>query len=201
MGTRKKSKKDLVVQTGDPVLRAKAKPLTRKDIGSRALNALIAKMKKTLKGEEFGVAIAAPQVGASVRLFVIAGRAFLPESPKEEGTGEKPKKETKTPPDMVFINPEILRTSKKKREMAEGCLSVRGTYGTVMRAEKASVRAQDEHGKLFTYHSSGLIAHIFQHEYDHLDGILYTDKAVKLEGEEKRDTLRKAYSPGDKQRR
>lgn len=85
---------------------------------------------------------------------------------------------------MVFINPEITRLSKKKKEMSEGCLSVRGSYGTVMRHERATVKALDEHGKPFTYHASGLIAHIFQHEVDHLDGILYIDKAVKLEEDE-----------------
>jgi peptide deformylase len=71
--------------------------------------------------------------------------------------------------------------------MAEGCLSVRGKYGSVLRHDKATVQAQDIHGKTFTYHGAGLIAHIFQHEIDHLDGILYTDKAEKLEDEKKRE--------------
>ena len=91
---------------------------------------------------------------------------------------------------MVFINPEITKLSKAKREMSEGCLSVRGKYGTVMRHEKATVRAWGEDGKPFTYNGTGLIAHIFQHEVDHLDGILYTDKAVKLEDESEREALR-----------
>ncbi len=68
--------------------------------------------------------------------------------------------------------------------MSEGCLSVRGTYGTVLRHEKATVVAYDQRGKQFTYHGSGLIAHIFQHEIDHLNGILYIDKAIKLEEDE-----------------
>lgn len=74
-----------------------------------------------------------------------------------------------------------MRLSRKKREMSEGCLSVRGVYGKVLRHEKASVKAVDERGKPFIYHGSGLIAHIFQHECDHLEGILYIDKATSLE--------------------
>jgi peptide deformylase len=68
--------------------------------------------------------------------------------------------------------------------MSEGCLSVRGKYGTVMRYEKATIKAQDEDGKPFVYHGSGLIGHIFQHECDHLDGILYIEKAIQLEEDE-----------------
>ncbi|MDO8548291.1 MAG: peptide deformylase, partial [bacterium] len=131
---------------------------------------LVAKMKKALAKERFGVALAAPQVGASVRLFIVAGRAFA------DGKSES----EKTPPDMVFINPELKRVSRKKKEMAEGCLSVRGKYGAVVRHEKVSVSAYDERGEKFLYHGNGLIAHIFQHEIDHLEGILYTDKATKV---------------------
>jgi peptide deformylase len=69
--------------------------------------------------------------------------------------------------------------------MSEGCLSVRGKYGTVLRHVKASVKAQDLGSKTFTYHGTGLIAHIFQHECDHLDGILYTDKAESLRDDPK----------------
>lgn len=163
---------DPIVQAGDPVLRQKAKPVPQKDIGSKKLNALIARMKRVLADEEYGVALAAPQVGESLRLFVIAGRAFK--------TGEE-EEGAPTPPDKVFINPQLLRLSKATHEMSEGCLSVRNKYGTVLRHEKASVKAQDETGTTFTYQGTGLIAHIFQHEYDHLEGVLYTDKAEKLE--------------------
>ena len=68
--------------------------------------------------------------------------------------------------------------------MEEGCLSVRHKYGTVVRHEKATVKALDENGKPLTYHGTGLVAHIFQHECDHLDGVLYIDKAVELEEDE-----------------
>jgi peptide deformylase len=158
-------------------------------------------MKDTLEGEEFGVAIAAPQVGASVRLFVVAEKAFKDDEEEETAQDISAKKSSGSPAaaevsgsgarlfsrnnpvshHLVFINPTITRHSRKKVEMSEGCLSVRGMYGTVMRYEKATIEAWDENGKPFTHHGSGLIAHIFQHECDHLDGILYIDRAVKLE--------------------
>ena len=172
--------KDPIVQAGEPVLRGKAKPVAKKDIGSAKVAKIIARMKKALAKEAFGVALAAPQIGEPLRIFVIAGKVFEPvlkgdQKPLDGG----PKKSTL--PDRVFINPEITRLSKKKKEMSEGCLSVRVKYGTVMRNEKASVKALDENGKPVTYHGSGLIGHIFQHECDHLDGILYIDKTVRLE--------------------
>lgn len=169
--------KETIVQVGDPILRQSAKTLPTKDIASKHLSVLIARMKKALAAERYGVAIAAPQLGESLRLFVVAGRSF-----KEEGAEE-------TPADMVFINPELLRLSRKKHQMSEGCLSVRGKYGTVMRHEKASVRAYDESGKVFTYHGTGLIAHIFQHECDHLEGILYVDRAIHIENDVERNVV------------
>ena len=167
--------KDPIVQIGSPVLRQIAKPVSKKDISSKPLKVLIARMKKSLDKEKYGVAIAAPQVGTSVRLFVVAGRAFDEDAGGDAGGDAVPKM-----PDKTFINPELIRVSRKKKELSEGCLSVRGKYGTVLRHEKASVKAFDESGKPFIYHGSGLIAHIFQHEVDHLEGILYIDKATKL---------------------
>lgn len=170
--------KDPVVQTGDPLLRQKAKSVPAKDITSPAVAKVIARMKKILAKEDFGVAIAAPQIGESLRIFVVAGSVF------EDKDAQKPldggKKETSLP-DRVFINPKITRFSKKTQEMSEGCLSVRGKYGTVMRHEKVSLVGQDEQGKKIAYNAGGLLGHVFQHECDHLDGVLYIDKAVKLE--------------------
>jgi peptide deformylase len=164
--------KDPIVQEGAAILRQEAKHVLKKEFGTRKLINLIQKMSRVLANEQFGVAIAAPQVGAALRLFVIAGRSF------------KDAPETEHHDDMVFINPEIIRLSRKKIEMSEGCLSVRGKYGTVVRHEKASVKAYDVSGKPFTYHGTGLIAHIFQHECDHLDGILYTNKALRMRDEQ-----------------
>lgn len=175
--------KDPIVQEGDPVLRGKAKAVAKKDIGSAKITAIIARMKKALAKEAFGVAIAAPQIGEPLRIFVISGKVFAPVL--KDGEKAPP-----PPPDRVFINPEITRLSRKKAEMSEGCLSVRGKYGTVMRHEKASIKALDERGKTVTYHGAELVGHIFQHECDHLDGILYTDKAIQMEEDEDMQSAR-----------
>ena len=165
--------KDPVVQAGDPVLYKIAKPLSKKDIASQKVQALLKRMSAILQKEGFGVAIAAPQVGESLQIFVVGGKVFDTE---EEGAS--------VPPDKIFINPELIRVSKSKKEMAEGCLSVRNTYGAVMRHEKASVKALNEKGEAFIYHGSGLIGQIFQHEVDHLNGILYIDKAIEVVDDE-----------------
>ena len=175
--------KDPIVQAGEAVLRGKAKPVAKKDIGSAKITAIIGRMKKALAKEAFGVALAAPQIGEPLRMFVISGKVFAPKV--EEGEKAPP-----PPPDRVFINPEITRLSRKKIEMSEGCLSVRGKYGTVMRHEKATIKALDENGKAITYHGAGLVGHIFQHECDHLEGVLYTDKAIRLEEDEDMQSAR-----------
>ncbi len=175
--------KDPVVQDGAPVLREKARAVLKKDIGTKELSSLINKMRDTLANEPHGVAIAAPQVGSALRVFVVAPKSYKKDEEETETPEEIPAKVYPT----VFINPVLKRLSKKKKEMGEGCLSVRGKYGTVMRHEKATIEAWDEKGKPFTYHGSGLIAHIFQHEVDHLDGILYIDKAVTLEDSKETD--------------
>jgi peptide deformylase len=82
---------------------------------------------------------------------------------------------------MIAINPEIIKHSRKKVKVPEGCLSVRWLYGNTIRSEKALLRAYDENGKLFTYGGSGLVAQIFQHETDHLNGILFIDHATEIE--------------------
>ncbi len=168
---------DTIVQADDPVLRNKAKPVAKKDITSPKIAEIITHMKKALKAENFGVALAAPQIGESLRIFIISGKVFAEESPDDE-----PQKQT--PPDRVFINPEITRRSRTKAEMSEGCLSVRGKYGTVLRNEKVTLKAYDETVKVVNYNGTGLLGHIFQHECDHLDGVLYTDKAMHLEEDE-----------------
>jgi len=150
------------------VLREVAKPVNLKDIGTKDLNEIITKMKKALQAEEDGVAIAAPQIGEGLQMFVVSKRAV--EMTRETGTTK----------DMVFINPQIIKTSRRKKAMEEGCLSVRWLYGEVMRYEKITITAYDEKGSLGTYGASGLMAQIFQHEIDHLNGILFIDKAKNV---------------------
>lgn len=162
-----------------PVLREGAKPIPLKDVGSKKLNDILAKMKATLHEQEDGVAIAAPQIGESLRIFVVSGKATYMYRGKDKKLHTKEGMEKKE--DLVFINPEIIKLSKSKKFMEEGCLSVRWQYGVVKRSEKATVRAYNEHGKKIEMGGSGLMAQIFQHETDHLDGILFIDKAKNLE--------------------
>ena len=156
-----------IVQKNNPVLRQKAKEVPQKEIASGKIKVILRQMRQALDGEKDGVAIAAPQIEAPFRIFIISRKVL--------GTKEKPAAK-----DLVFVNPVITKLSKEKESLEEGCLSVRWLYGIVRRAHKATVRAYDEQGKVFTRGASGLIAQIFQHEIDHLDGILFIDKAKNL---------------------
>jgi len=159
-----------IVQDGDMVLRATAKPVTPEQFGTKELKAILLQMSAALAKEHDGVAIAAPQIGVSLRIFLVSHKIFRNEDGEELDTE-----------DMVVINPEIIKLSKKKKKVPEGCLSVRWYYGNTMRHEKATIRAYDETGKAFTYGGSGLMAQIFQHETDHLNGTLFIDHATDIE--------------------
>jgi peptide deformylase len=157
-----------ILQTGDPILRQVAKPVALEEITSAKIKKVLKDMSTTLATCDDGVAIAAPQIGVSLRIFLIASRVLNAEDESE----------TK---ELVFINPKIIKTSSKKVVLDEGCLSVRWIYGQIKRAEKVTVEAYDEKGHKFTRNGSGLMAQIFQHEIDHLNGILFTDQATGLQ--------------------
>lgn len=174
-----------IVQKGEKVLRKIAKEVPIEEISGRKIQTVIRRMIKAVDSQEDGVAIAAPQIGESLRIFVVSRKLF--EILEEEKSKTRSKRENldefeanKEFKDLVFINPEIIKISKKQFVTEEGCLSVRWLYGKVKRAEKASVKAFDENGKSFTIGGSGLLAQAFQHEIDHLDGILFVDKAADL---------------------
>ena len=168
------TKQSLIKDRSEPILRKIALPVPTEEIASKKIKEVLSKMKKALKAEEDGVAIAAPQVGEGVRIFVLSSRALeLKKNNKKNISEEKSA-------DLVFINPEIIKTSRKKKKMEEGCLSVRWLYGEVERHEKVTITAYDEKGKFSTFGASGLIAQIFQHEIDHLNGILFIDKAENV---------------------
>jgi peptide deformylase len=154
-----------IVQEGHAALRAAAKPVAEKEFGSAALLELIADMRAALATREDGIAIAAPQIGVEKRVFVLAPRAA------DLFRGE---------PEMVYINPEIVRRSRDKKLLEEGCLSVPGRYGKIRRSTRATVRARNERGEEFVAEGSGLLAQIFQHETDHLDGTLFVDGAKEV---------------------
>lgn len=163
--------KPSILQQSEPVLREIAQEVPLKEITGTKIKRILADMKVALDSQEDGVAIAAPQIGVPLRIFLVSGSAL-----ELIKTGER-----KPAPDLVFINPKINKLSKDTEWMEEGCLSVRYLYGKVKRSTKASVTAYDEAGKKFMRGGSGILAQIFQHETDHLDGTLFIDKAKDLE--------------------
>lgn len=166
----------------NPALREVAKEIPPSHITHTSIQSLIEEMKTLLSKEEHGVALAAPQVGESLRLFIIAGEAIARDrrTAPDESEPNEPDPQEANVADQVYINPVIVKMSRGKKGKHEGCLSIRGKWGIVPRAEKAMVRAYDEDGKEFTRGASGFIAHVFQHEMDHLNGILYIDKATSV---------------------
>lgn len=166
-----------IVQKDHPVLRQKAEAVPLAEIGGGEITRLIDDMKEALARENDGVGLAAPQLGVALRIFIVSELAF-----RTRSSGVHTAKEDKilAKAHLVYINPEILSLSKDKKSMDEGCLSVRPLFGKVRRATRAKIRAYDEFGNQFERSASGLLAHIYQHEVDHLDGVLFTDKAKDL---------------------
>ncbi|TLN16648.1 peptide deformylase [bacterium] len=160
-----------IVFLPDPVLRRKAHKVTTFD---SELQTLIDDMIETMR-EAPGVGLAAPQVGVSQRVVVI-------EYAEDEEDEEAPKKL------YVLVNPEILQPSEETELGIEGCLSVPGLVGEVDRSTSLTVKGLNRRGQPVKYKLNGWLARIFQHEIDHLDGIIYTDRATRvwkpLEGEE-----------------
>lgn len=156
-----------IVQEGEKVLRDIAQPVPITDITSPKIQKILKKMS-TILGETYdGVALAAPQIDVPLRIFVVSSKIL----PRKKG---EPKK------DLVFINPVIKKTSDKKITFEEGCLSVRWIYGKIKRAEGVTVEAYNEKGFKFIKSGKGLLAQVFQHESDHLDGKLFIDRAFDL---------------------
>ncbi|TSC68286.1 MAG: peptide deformylase [Parcubacteria group bacterium Gr01-1014_72] len=170
----------LIVQKNTPILRKKAREVHLPDIGGKKLTDTLTRMREALAGESDGVAIAAPQIGVSLRVFIVWEPAL---SLSEDVLERRAKMERRRQDDryLVFINPVITKRSREQALLEEGCLSVRWFYGKVRRAKRATIVAYDETGKRFTRGSSGILAQIFQHEADHLDGVLFIDKATDVQ--------------------
>lgn len=164
-----------IVQKGNPMLRKKAEKVPVEKIKSKEIQEIIQKMKKALLESELGIAIAANQIGAVKSIFLVLEDVLHPER-LSEGIKESEKNKKV----LVFINPKIKKLSKKKGLKTEGCLSVEGVYGNMKRADKLTFEAYDEQGKKISRGASGLLAHVIQHEIDHLNGILFTDKATEV---------------------
>jgi peptide deformylase len=169
----------IIVQNGDKVLRKTSKEVPVSSITKPKIQKIISDMSAALDSQYDGVAIAAPQIGVSLRIFVVSGRVFDEGFIRGENQNTKNIYKAKQP-NLVFINPIFKKTSKDKKLMVEGCLSVRPLYGKVRRATRATVEAYNEKGKKFVMEGTGLLAHIFQHEIDHLEGVLFIDKAKDL---------------------
>lgn len=159
-----------IVFLPDPVLRRKAHKVTQFD---NDLQVLIDDMVETVRDAP-GVGLAAPQVGVSQRVIVVEYA--------ENDEEDSPKKL------YVAINPEIIQPSEETELGIEGCLSVPGLVGEVDRHTAITIKAQNRRGQPIKIKASGWLARIFQHEIDHLDGIIYTDRATRVwkprEGEE-----------------
>lgn len=154
-----------IVTLPNPVLRRKARKVTEIDAD---LQLLIDSMIETMR-EAPGVGLAAPQVGAPIRLVVV-------EYGEEDEEGEEihPKKL------YTLINPEIVLASEEKEMGIEACLSIPGLVGEVERHSAIVIKAINRHGKPTKVKAQGWLARIFQHELDHLDGVVYPDRATRV---------------------
>ena len=174
-----------IVKEPNTVLHAHAAEIPIAEISSKKIRQVIQEMKDALRKTADGIGIAAPQIGYSLRIFLASEEALRwkktdENSVKNSANEEEPEQKDILWEYYVFVNPVIIKASRKKSSEAEGCLSVPGTYGTVSRADKVTVETYDEQGNKFIRGTSGLYARVIQHEIDHLNGILFISKAHDL---------------------
>lgn len=144
-----------VLTEPNPTLRKQSKEIAAHDFSSEEIRNLITDMKDTMNAED-GVGIAAPQIGINKRLIVV-----------DTGYGKQ-----------AFINPKIIKRSFRKIKNEEGCLSVPNTFGTVKRHRSIKITAFNEQGNEVIIKTKQFLATVFQHEIDHLDGVLFIDKIL-----------------------
>lgn len=154
-----------LVPENHPALHTIAEEITQEDFDSGLVAKIVKDLKSALKSYSVdgftAVAIAAPQIGVSKRLFII----------------EDQSNDRDALPCLVSINPKIIKVSKKTHIVGEGCLSLPNMYGEVKRHKNVTMRSTDEEGEEYERGAGGLLAQIIQHENNHLDGILFTDIA------------------------
>jgi peptide deformylase len=155
-----------IVTLPDPVLRRKAHAVETFD---KNLKTLIEDMVETMR-EAPGVGLAAPQIGLSERLIVVE----YYEHDEDEENEEALKKV------WAVLNPEIVKASEEKVMGVEGCLSIPGLVGEVERHEAIQIKGLNRHGKPIKIKAQGWLARIFQHEIDHLNGVLFPDRATRV---------------------
>jgi peptide deformylase len=163
----------------DPILRAKAKPIETIDSHVREVAARMIE----LMHEAEGIGLAAPQVGLPWRMFV----SYVPED-DARSVGDDPPSATAEP--QVFVNPELFDLGGEMEPLEEGCLSLFEIRGEVLRPRFASLRAVDLSGEALTRHAQGLLARCWQHENDHLDGVLIIDRMTQMSRLKVRSTVR-----------
>jgi len=156
-------------QFGNPILREVARRLSSAEIKSDKIQTLITNMRHTLAHKKYGVGLAAPQVGQGVALSVV-------------GIKPTPTRPQNPTIDMVIINPEVVKTYGNTEPMWEACVSFGDThnfpYALVPRHTKIRLRWCDEHAQQHEQDFDGFLAHVLQHETDHLNGILFVDRVV-----------------------
>lgn len=148
-----------VLKHPEKKLRIPGEKVTPELLSSRNIQQFIDDLIDTMLADD-GIGIASTQVGRALRIFILGG--------KTKGDAR------------CFVNPVITSFSSKKTYLEEGCLSVPGVYGLVLRPAKVRLKALDRNGKKIDIKASGLTAKVFQHEVDHLNGILFIDKAEKI---------------------
>jgi peptide deformylase len=167
-----------IVAIGDPVLKTLAKDLPA-DLPAADLQKLVADMFETMY-EAHGVGLAAPQIGRAVRLFVMdSGPMLGPDEDDEDGEPVEVAAAAEiqeTPIKRAFINPQMVSETGTPWGFEEGCLSIPGVRELVQRCPDIVLRYEDENRQVHEEGFSGMAARIIQHEYDHLEGVLFTDK-------------------------
>lgn len=160
-----------IVAYGDAVLRKKAEDISE---DYPKLSELIATMYETMY-DAYGVGLAAPQIGLPIRLFVIDTNPFSEDDELSESEQKQLESFKRT-----FINAKILEETGNEWAFNEGCLSIPDVREDVFRKPKVKIQYQDEQFKTHVEEFDGLIARVIQHEYDHIEGILFTDKLSAL---------------------
>lgn len=188
-----------IIQKSNRMIRKKSTLIPLEDITKHFTQKLIREMSEALRLSPAGIGLAAIQIGIPKAIFIVSEYVLKPEilsqiedeemvetptpstravgAPTAKRVGEKKEKEKY----LVFINPRLIKTSKKKGVMPEGCLSVKGVYGKVKRPTNITVEAYNEEGKKFRRGAGGLFAQVIQHEMDHLGGVLFIDKVERID--------------------
>lgn len=163
-----------IVTIPHPALRKVSDVVSEKDLSKSEFKKLLADLSVALRTRDDGVGLSAPQIAINKRVFVVSGKVFDKDWMKNR------KVEGELPADEYFINPVITKFSKKLSTAEEGCLSIPNTYGMVKRPSNVTLEYIDQSGEKKIKKATALLARIFQHEMDHLDGILFTDKATDI---------------------